>query len=55
MSIEVISLEHLIAPTQTETATATQACTHHYVFHYFLSDDIKQDSDTTNAHTKHII
>ena len=27
----------------------------HAVFHYFLSDDIKQDDATTTVHNKHLI
>ena len=52
---EVIVLEHFSAPTQTETATTPRALTRHAVFQYFLSDDIKQYSETTNAHIKRLI
>ena len=27
----------------------------HAVFHFFLSDDSKQDADTTNAHRKNLL
>ena len=55
MSIEVISLEHFSALPQTEINSSTKPCPSHEVFHYFLSDDIKQDADTTNTQSKHLI
>ena len=55
MSIGGIELEHLSALTQTEIKTSTKACPRHALFHYFLSDDSKQDATTTTAHIKHLI
>ena len=55
MSIEDIVFEPVSAPTQKETAKIPQARTWHAVFHSFLSNYSKQDSDTTTAHIKHII
>ena len=53
--IEGIALEHFSAPTQTETSTTPQARTRHAMFHSFLYDYRKQDSDITIAHSKIII
>ena len=47
VSIEGIVLEHLSELPQTEINSSTKACQRHTVFHYFLSDDIKQDDATT--------
>ena len=55
MSIEIIALEHFNALPQTETKASTKSCPRHAVFHYFLSDDSKQDSATTTAHSKSLI
>ena len=52
MSIEEIAMEHCSAPNQIETVTMTQVRTCHAVFHYFLSDDIKQNAATTTVHSK---
>ena len=46
VSIEVIELEHLSALPQTEINAYTKPCPLHPVFHYFLSDDRKQDAAT---------
>ena len=35
--------------------SATSSRQHHVVFHYFLSDDIKQDSATATVHSKRLI
>ena len=35
--------------------SSTISCQRHTIFHYFLSDDIKQDADTTTAHSKRLI
>ena len=40
---------------QTEIKASTKSCPRHTVFHYFLSDDSKQDASTTNAHRKRFI
>ena len=50
VSIEGIALEHFSALPQTEISSSTKPCTRHAVFHYFLSDDRKQDAATTTAH-----
>ena len=48
-------MEHLSALPQTEINSSTKICPRHTVFHYFLSDDIKQDADTYTAHRKLLI
>ena len=53
--IEVIELEQFNAPTQTESEEIPQALTSHYVFHLFLSDDIKKCDVTTISHSKCIM
>ena len=55
VSIEGIALEHFSALLHTEIKASTKSCPRHAVFHYFLSDNIKQDSATTTAHIKHLI
>ena len=55
MSIEGIALEHFSELPQTEINSSTEPCTRHAVFNYFLSDDSKQDSATTTAHSKRLI
>ena len=55
MSIEDISLEHFSALTHTEIKASTKECPRHAVFHYFFSDDSKQDAETTTAHIKRLI
>ena len=55
MSIEGIVLEHFNALPQTEINASTEPCTQHAVFNYFLSDDSKQDADTTTAHRNCLI
>ena len=55
VSIEGIVLEHFSALPQTEINSSTKACPHHAVFHYYSSDDRKQDAATTNAHKKRLI
>ena len=52
MSIEGIELEHFSAAPQADINSSTLSCPQHAVFHSFLSDDSKQDSDTTTAHSK---
>ena len=53
--IECIALEHFSALPQTEINSSTKVCPRHAVFHYFLSDYIKQDAATTTAHRKCLI
>ena len=55
MYIEGITLEHLSALPQTEINSSKKACPLYALFHYFLSDDSKQDATTTTAHSKHFI
>ena len=55
MSIDVIALENFSELPKTEINSSTKSCPHHAVFHSFLSDDIKQDVDTTTAHRKLLI
>ena len=55
MSIEGITLEHFSGSPKTEINTSTKSCGRHAVFHYFLSDDIKQDAATTTAHSKRLV
>ena len=55
MSIEGIVLEHYSALPHTEINSSTKSCPRHAVFHYLLSDDSKQDSATTTAHSKRLI
>ena len=47
MPIEGIALEHFSAVPKTDINSTTPSCQRHAVFHSFLSDDRKQDSDTT--------
>ena len=53
--MEGIELEHFHALAQTETSATLQARKCCAVFHSFFSGDRKQNSDTTIAHSKHII
>ena len=55
VSIEGIALENFIAPLQTDINSSTLSRPRHAVFHYFLSDDSKQDAATTTAHSKRLI
>ena len=55
MSIEGIALENFSALPQTEINSSKKPCPHYAVFHSFLSDDSKQDADTTNTHSKFLI
>ena len=55
VSIEGISLEHFSAATQADINSSTLSRPRHTVFHYFLSDDSKQDAATTTAHSKRLI
>ena len=55
MYIEGISLECFCALPQKEINSSTKPCPRHGVFHYFLSDDSKQDAANTTAHSKRLI
>ena len=55
MSIEGIALEHFSAVPQADINSSTLSRPRHAVFHSFLSDDIRQDADTTTAHRKRLI
>ena len=55
MSIEGISLEHFSAASQADINSSTLSRPRHAVFQSFLSDDSKQDTDTTTAHRKRLI
>ena len=55
MSIKGIVLDHFSELTQTEINSSTEPCPRHVVFHYFLSDDSKQDSAATTAHSNCLI
>ena len=55
VSIEGIVLIHFSATPLTETEETIQARTRHAVFCYFFSDESKQDSATTIAHSKRTI
>ena len=54
MSIEGIALEHFSALPQINLNSTTPSCQCHVVFHYFLSDDSKQNAASTTAHRKKI-
>ena len=55
MSIEGIALESFNALPYTEINLSTKSCPRHAMFHYFLLDEIKQDSANTTAQSKHFI
>ena len=55
LSIEGIALENFSAAPQADMNSSTLSCPRHAVFHYFLSDDSKQDAATTTAHSKQLI
>ena len=55
MSIEGIALEHFSASLQKERNASTELCPRHAVFHYFLSDNSKQDAATTTTHSNCLI
>ena len=52
MSIEGISLEKFSAVPQTNLNSTPPSRQCHALFHYFLSDDRKQDAATNTAHRK---
>ena len=47
-------MEHFSAAPKSDIMSSTLSLQRHEVFHYFLSDDIKQDADTTIAHRKQL-
>ena len=55
VSIEGIALENFSAAPQADINSSTLSRPRHAVFHYFLSDDNKQDAATTTAHRKRLI
>ena len=55
MPIEGIALENFISVPKTDINSITLSCQRHAVFHYFLSDDKKQDAATTTEHIKRLI
>ena len=50
VSIEGITLEHFSALLKSGINASTKSCPLHAVFHYFLSDDSKQDAATNTVH-----
>ena len=55
MSIEGIELKYFSAAPQANINSSTLSRPRNAVFHYFLSDDSKQDAATTTAHSKRLI
>ena len=55
LSIEVIALENLSDSNQSSSPLTYEAVSHQAVFHYFLSNDSKQDATTTASHSKYIM
>ena len=55
MSIEGVALGPFSTLPQTEINESTKSFQHHAVLHYFLSDDSKQDADTTTSYSKSFI
>ena len=55
VSIEGILLEHFSAVPQADITSSTLSRQRHVVFNSFLSDNRKQDSATTNAHSRQLI
>ena len=52
MYIEGIAVEKFSASPQTNINSNTPSRQRHAVFHYFKSNDSKQDVSTTTAHSK---
>ena len=48
-------MEHFSAAPQADINSTSPSRPRHAVFHYFLSEDIKQDAATTTAHNKLLI
>ena len=55
VSVEGFAFEHFSAAPQAYINSSTLSRPRHAVFHSFLSDDSKQDADTTTAHSKRLI
>ena len=55
VSIEGVELDYCCELQQYSPLLASDHFSHQAVFHYFLSDSIKQDSATTAAQIKHIV
>ena len=55
VSIEGIALEHFSAAPQADINSSTLSRPRHAAFHYFVSDDSKQDAVTTTAHRKRLM
>ena len=55
MSIESIALEHFSELPKSNIKPSKISRRRHAVFHYFLSDDSKQDSATSTVHRKRLI
>ena len=55
MSIESIEIEHFSALPQTEIKASKKPFPRHEVFHYFLSDESKQNAATNTAHSNRLI
>ena len=55
VSEEGITLEHFSSVPKTDINSTTPSLQRNALFHYFLSDDIKQDDATTTAHSKRLI
>ena len=55
MSLEGIALEHFSAGPQEDINSTTPSRPRHAVFHYFLSENSKQNSASTTAHSKRLI
>ena len=51
MSIEDIVLENFSELPKSGINAPTKSCPRHAVFHYYLSDNSKQDATTTTAHS----
>ena len=48
-------MEHFSAAPQADINSTTQSRLRHEVFHYFLSDNSKQDSATNTSHSKQLV
>ena len=55
VSIEGIALGHFSVEPQADINSSTLSRLRHAAFHYFLSDNSKQDAATTTAHRKLLI
>ena len=55
LSIEIIAIDHFSASTQSNSAVSDKDISCMSVFYSFFSDDSKQDTATTDAHSKHML